>query len=137
MEYWEFERDGIIYPFYFKVELDGIICYADSGAVKQLGEMLVVTGKLVNGEAPPHTHLSIRFPTSELFTDGYIFPIERTDALKIALKISALGENGAAFVWAHSRCLAVCRKGKVAARRTLADFYTDVEQSDLDATALD
>lgn len=137
MEHWSFCHDGIIYPGYFKVEIDGIVCYADHNAVECLEGTAKVIGKLVEGEKPPYYYLSVQCPSRHLFTDAYIWVIERTDALKVALKISTLGENGAAFVWAHSRCLAVCRKGEVAARRTLADFYTDVAQSDLDATALD
>lgn len=137
MEHWSFLHDGIIYPGYFKVEIDGIVCYADQNAVERLEGVATVTGKLVEGEKPPYYYLSVQFPSKHLFTDAYIWPIERTDALKIAKKVSTLGENGAAFVWAHSRSLAVCRKGEVVARRTLSDFYDKVAQSDLDATALD
>lgn len=137
MENWSFHHEGIIYPNYFEVEIDGIVCYADHNAVECLGDAATVIGKLVEGYKPPYYYLTVQFPSKHLLTDAYIWPIERTDALKLALKISTLGEDGAAFVWAHSRSLAVCRKGEVAARRTLAYFYTDVAQSDLDATALD
>lgn len=137
MERWGFIHDGVIYPNYFKVEIAGMVCYADARAVENLKGLATVIGKLVEGERPPYSHLSVQFPSALLYTDAFIWPIERTDALKIAKEISILEENGAAFVWAHSRTVAVCRKGEVVTRRTLADFYIEVDQADLDATALD
>lgn len=137
MEHWEFSHEGVRYDNYFKIEFAGIVCYADELSVKHLHGAATIIGKLVDGEKPPYSALLVQFPTRQGRGDAYVWPIERTDALELAKRISAPWSEERASVWARSRRLAECYHGEVVARRTLADFYTDVAQSDLDATALD
>lgn len=135
MEFWTYIQDGIAYPKYLKAEFAGVTFYAEDADLQLLGVGEVV-GKLVDGEKPIYQHLSVVVPTCSVTRTVHVLVTERTDALKLAQALSKVVTGGIARVYSSARYLAVCQDGEVVVRRTLNDFYLDVEPEDLAATAL-
>lgn len=136
MEFWTYIQDGIAYPKYLKAEFAGVTFYAEDADLQLLGVGEVV-GRLVDGEKPVYRHLSVVVPTCSVTRTVHVLVTERTDALKLALAFSKEVRFGIARVYSNARYLAVCQDGEVVVRRTLNDFYLDVDPEDLAATALE
>lgn len=136
MEFWNYTQDGIAYPKYLKAEFAGVTFYAEDADLQLLGVGEVV-GKLVDGEKPIYQPLSVVVPSRSGTRTVHALVTERTDTLKLALAFSKEVVGGIARVYSSARYLAVCQDGEVIVRRTLSDFYLDVEPEDLAATVLE